>query len=84
MRSRHFFVTHIYAFAKKAYDEERPRTQFLQAERTSEGERTYIMRHGEPGTTGYGMELYNDILGGTYSGNKNTGGDTPGNADGGT
>ena len=27
---------------------------------------------------------YNDILGGTYSGNKNTGGDTPGNADGGT
>ena len=79
-----FFVTHIYAFAKKAYDEERPRTQFLQAERTSEGERTYIMRHGEPGTTGYGMELYNDILGGTYSGNKNTGGDTPGNADGGT
>ncbi|MBR5712491.1 MAG: hypothetical protein IKX54_02745 [Lachnospiraceae bacterium] len=59
-----FFVTHIYAYVKKAYDEHVPRTQFLQAERTVEGERTYHMLHGEPSVTGYGMELYDSIING--------------------
>ncbi len=59
-----FFVTHIYTYAKKAYDEKMPRTQFLQAERNTEGERTYHLTSGEPGITGYGMELYNEIVGG--------------------
>ena len=58
-----FFVTHIYAYAKKAYDAGIPRMQFLQAERTEEGERTYRMKQGEPGATGYGMELYDEIIG---------------------
>ncbi len=58
-----FFVTHIYAFAKKAFQEEREKTQFLQAERTGEGERTYRITEGEPGLTGYGMELYEKIIG---------------------
>ncbi len=57
-----FFVTHIYVFAKKAYDEHFPRTQFLQAERTVEGERTFHISSGEPSSTGYGMELYDAIV----------------------
>ncbi len=57
-----FFVTHIYAFAKKAYDAGTPRMQFLQAERTMAGERTYRMKQGEPSVTGYGMELYEEII----------------------
>ena len=58
-----FFVTHIYTYAKKAYDEHYARTQFLQAERTSDGERTYKITSGEPSLTGYGMEMYHEILG---------------------
>ncbi|MBR7020820.1 MAG: hypothetical protein IKI15_07170 [Lachnospiraceae bacterium] len=58
-----FFVTHIYTYAKKAYDEHFPRTQFLQAERTAEGERTFRITSGEPSLTGYGMEMYHEILG---------------------
>ncbi len=58
-----FFVTHIYAFAKKAFKEEREHTQFLQAERRENGERTYRITEGEPGKTGYGMELYEKIIG---------------------
>lgn len=58
-----FFVTHIYTYAKKAYDLHYPRTQFLQAEITTEGERTYRISSGEPGVTGYGMEMYHRILG---------------------
>ena len=60
---KHFFVTHIYTFAKKAYDERYPRTKFLQAERTVEGERTFRITEGEPSLTGYGMEMYHEILG---------------------
>ena len=58
-----FFVTHIYSYAKKAYDEKYPRTKFLQAERTEEGERTFRITEGEPSLTGYGMEMYHEILG---------------------
>ena len=36
--------------------------QFLQAERTMAGERTYRMKQGEPSVTGYGMELYEEII----------------------
>ncbi|MBR6019538.1 MAG: hypothetical protein IK055_04915 [Lachnospiraceae bacterium] len=58
-----FFVTHICTYAKKSYDEGLPRTKFLQAERTEEGARTYHIVEGEPSLTGYGMEIYRDILG---------------------
>ncbi len=58
-----FFVTHIYAFTKKAYDENYQATQFLQAERFEDGTRTYRILPGEPSMTGYGMELYNEIVG---------------------
>lgn len=59
-----FFVTHIYAFAKKAYEEMWEHTQFLQAERLEDGTRTFRMLPGEPSSTGYGMELYRRIIGG--------------------
>ncbi len=57
-----FFVTHIYAFAKRAYEAGLEHTQFLQAERTTEGERTYRITSGVPSITGYGMELYRRIV----------------------
>lgn len=58
-----FFVTHIYAYAKKAYQELYPRTKFLQTERNERNERTYRIIEGEPSVTGYGMEIYNRIIG---------------------
>ncbi len=58
-----FFVTHIYAYAKKAFRENYPRTQFLQTERNEKNERTYRIISGEPSMTGYGMELYKKIIG---------------------
>ena len=56
-------MTHIYAFAKKAYEERWERTQFLQAERLEDGTRTFRMLPGEPSSTGYGMELYRRMVG---------------------
>lgn len=58
-----FFVTHIYAYAKKAYNENYSRTTFLQTERNDRNERTYRIIEGAPSTTGYGMEIYNRIIG---------------------
>lgn len=59
-----YFVTHCYAYAKKAYNEKYPRTQFLQTERNERNERTFRIVSGEPSMTGYGMELYSRIIGG--------------------
>ena len=58
-----FFVTHIYAFVKKAYEEAWERTRFLQAQRLDDGTRTFRILPGEPSSTGYGMELYRQIIG---------------------
>lgn len=57
------FVTHIYAYARKAYDEARSQVHFLQAERLKDGTRTYRILPGEPSSTGFGMELYRQIIG---------------------
>ena len=58
-----FFVTHIYAYAKKAFREKYEHTQFLQTERNEKNERTFRIVSGEPSMTGYGMELYRKIIG---------------------
>lgn len=58
-----FFVTHIYAFAKKAFETHLEHTVFYQAERLEDGRRTYVMRKGEPSITGYGMDLYREVIG---------------------
>ncbi len=58
-----FFVTHIYSFAKKLYEEDEEHTACMQAGKDEQGQRTYEMVYGEPGETGYGMEIYKDILG---------------------
>ncbi len=60
-----FFVTHIYAYAKRAYRENYENTQFLQTERNERNERTYRIISGEPSETGYGMEMYSRIICGT-------------------
>lgn len=57
-----FFVTHIYAYARKAYQEKFPRTKFLSAERNERSERTFRIVEGEPSFTGYGMEMYREII----------------------
>lgn len=58
-----FFVTHIYAYAKKAYEENYPNTRFFQPERNERNERTYRVIEGIPCMTGYGMELYRKVIG---------------------
>ena len=58
-----FFVTHIYSFAKKLYEEEGEHTAFMQAGKDFQGQRTYTMAYGTPEDTGYGTEIYRDILG---------------------
>ena len=60
-----FFVTHIYAYAKRAYRENYENTQFLHTERNERNERTYRIISGEPSETGYGMEMYSRIICGT-------------------
>ena len=58
-----FFVTHIYAFAQKAYREKYPRTVFYETERNERNEKTYRIIEGAPTETGYGMEIYQRIIG---------------------
>ncbi len=53
-----FFVTHIYAFAKKAFAEKYPRTKFFETEQNERNERTFRIIEGEPTQTGYAMEMY--------------------------
>ncbi|MBO4695794.1 MAG: hypothetical protein J5643_00775 [Lachnospiraceae bacterium] len=58
-----FFVTHIYAFAKKAFAEKYPRTKFFETEQNERNERTFRIIEGEPTQTGYAMELYRKTIG---------------------
>lgn len=58
-----FFVTHIYAYAKKAYAERYPFTKFFETERNERNENTYRIIEGEPTQTGYAMELYRKHIG---------------------
>jgi DNA mismatch repair ATPase MutS len=57
-----FFVTHLYEFAFRLH-EKMPDTIFLNAERRSDGKRTFRIVAGEPSETSYGRDLYARVFG---------------------
>ncbi|HUK40790.1 MAG TPA: hypothetical protein VLX11_07100 [Candidatus Acidoferrales bacterium] len=62
-RIKVFFVTHLYEFATRFYDQKLPHAIFLRAERHANGARTFKLIEGEPLQTSYGEDLYRRIFG---------------------
>ncbi|MCI9436775.1 MAG: hypothetical protein HFH85_06330 [Lachnospiraceae bacterium] len=60
-------VTHLLSFAKKVYEEylaaEDSAMEFLSAERTDEGKRTFKMIQHAPELTSFGLDLYDKLIG---------------------
>ncbi len=60
-------VTHILAFARRVYKENKEEplsaVEFLTAERTEDGSRTFRMIRHEPEETSFGLDLYDEIVG---------------------
>jgi DNA mismatch repair ATPase MutS len=59
-----FFVTHLYEFAHRFYDQQMPNAIFLRADRQPDGTRTFKLIEGEPLQTSYGKDVYQKIFGG--------------------
>ncbi|HTX03580.1 MAG TPA: hypothetical protein VMD07_07850 [Candidatus Acidoferrales bacterium] len=57
------FVTHLYEFAHRLWDERREEALFLRADRRDDGERTFKLREGEPLPTSYGEDIYRRVFG---------------------
>ena len=57
------FVTHLYEYAHKLYEEASKDCIFFRANRNSNGSRTYIIEIGEPVKSSYALDLYHEILG---------------------
>lgn len=57
-----FFVTHLYEFARKAWQNKTDGDLFLRAERRNDGKRTFRLIEGEPSETSYGEDLYREIF----------------------
>ncbi len=64
------FVTHLYEFADMLYrdskDGQTYNTVFLRAARAENGGRSFTIEPGEPLKTSFGMDLYEQIMGGKY------------------
>lgn len=56
-------VTHLHEFARKIYEENLEKAQFLVAERKENGERTFHMLPGKPHYSSYGTDLYEYMIG---------------------
>ncbi|GAK54185.1 putative DNA mismatch repair protein [Candidatus Moduliflexus flocculans] len=50
-----FFVSHLYDFAHRFYDNQRGNAYFLRAERQSDGKRTFKLIEDKPLQTSYGQ-----------------------------
>jgi DNA mismatch repair ATPase MutS len=59
---RVMIVTHLYDLAHRWYTENHRHTLFLRAERHPDGQRTFHLLEGEPLTTSYGEDLYQQIF----------------------
>lgn len=57
-----FFVTHLYDFASRYYDEKSNGALFLRAERKEDGTRTFKLSEGQPLETSYGTDLYREVF----------------------
>lgn len=58
-----FFVSHLYQYAIGMYQQKLPEIQFLNAERKSDGTRTFKMVEQPPNHTSYGMDLFDALIG---------------------
>ena len=56
------FVTHMFEFAHRCFEEKRQEARFLRAERLDDGTRTFKVVEGEPLETSYGKDLYRKIF----------------------
>jgi DNA mismatch repair ATPase MutS len=56
------FVTHLYEFARRIYDEKMANAIFLRAEMRADGVRTFRVVEGDPLQTSYGEDLYNQVF----------------------
>ncbi|MGB8113378.1 MAG: hypothetical protein WCF22_06375, partial [Candidatus Sulfotelmatobacter sp.] len=61
-RTKIFFVTHLYEFASRYYDEKSNGALFLRAERKEDGTRTFKLVEGQPLETSYGTDLYREVF----------------------
>lgn len=57
------FVTHLYDFARRCYEELASSALFLQPERRANGERTFHLLPAEPSSTSYGADVYRQVFG---------------------
>ncbi|HTU69975.1 MAG TPA: hypothetical protein VMF11_06605 [Candidatus Baltobacteraceae bacterium] len=62
------FVTHLYEFAHRIWEERAAQTRFLRAERGQEGKRTFRLVEGEPLPTSYGEDVYRRVFAGEKRG----------------
>jgi len=56
------YVTHLYEFACRAYEQRAQNVLFLRAERLADGTRTFKVKEGDPLETSYGADLYTRIF----------------------
>lgn len=56
-------VTHLHEFARRIYEEQLQKAEFLVAERKENGERTFHMLPGKPHYSSYGTDLYEYMIG---------------------
>jgi DNA mismatch repair ATPase MutS len=56
------YVTHLYGFARVAFEGNSGNAMFLRAERKPDGTRTFKILEGEPLETSYGADLYREIF----------------------
>jgi hypothetical protein len=66
---RIWFVTHLYDFARRLHQQQRPGVLFLRAAREADGARTFKIVEGEPIETSYGDDLYRAVFGGEEQAN---------------
>jgi DNA mismatch repair ATPase MutS len=62
-RIRVFYVTHLFEFARDAYERNMEQTLFLRAERQADGGRTFRIVEGRPLHTSFGEDLYRGVFG---------------------
>jgi DNA mismatch repair ATPase MutS len=61
-RVKVFFVTHLYEFGYRLWEEKVNSVLFLRAQREADGRRTFQLLPGEPLQTSFGVDLYEEIF----------------------
>jgi len=62
LQTRVFFVTHLYAYARKLEHTAAAQTVLLRAERLDDGARSFLIKPGTALPTSYGLDLYRRLI----------------------